>query len=151
MEKRIGMGWDLQLTEKQRQNGFKIRRGWKRLLRLCAGKLLLEQGKFSQARIWLQKAAMQKNQYAQYRLGKLLLIGADDVPKDVDAAIRHLKDSAVQGNQFAQYTLGKLYLLGHEVKADHERLCAIFLRQQHRVIPTHSISSTIKTTSMGRT
>ena len=84
------------------------------------GKLLLEQGKFSQARIWLRKAAMQKNQYAQYRLGKLLLIGADDVPKDVDAAIRHLKDSAAQGNQFAQYTLGKLYLLGQEVKADHE-------------------------------
>ncbi len=84
------------------------------------GKLLLEQGKFSQARSWLQKAATQKNQYAQYRLGKLLLIGADDVPKDVDAAIRHLKVSAVQGNQFAQYTLGKLYLLGHEVKADHE-------------------------------
>ena len=84
------------------------------------GKLLLEQGKFSQARSWLQKAAMQKNQYAQYRLGKLLLIGADDVPKDVDAAIRHLKDSAAQGNQFAQYTLGKLYLLGQEVKADHE-------------------------------
>ena len=84
------------------------------------GKLLLEQGKFSQARSWLQKAATQNNQYAQYRLGKLLLIGADDVPKDVDAAIRHLKDSAAQGNQFAQYTLGKLYLLGHEVKADHE-------------------------------
>lgn len=84
------------------------------------GKLLLEQGKFSQARSWLQKAATQKNQYAQYRLGKLLLIGAEDVPKDVDAAIRHLKDSAAQGNQFAQYTLGKLYLLGHEVKADRE-------------------------------
>ena len=84
------------------------------------GKLLLEQGKFSQARSWLQKAATQKNQYAQYRLGKLLLIGADDVPKDVDAAIRHLKDSAAQGNQFAQYTLGKLYLLGHEVKANQE-------------------------------
>ena len=84
------------------------------------GKLLLEQGKFSQARIWLQKAATQNNQYAQYRLGKLLLIGAEDVPKDAGAAIRHLKDSAVQGNQFAQYTLGKLYLLGQEVKADHE-------------------------------
>lgn len=84
------------------------------------GKLLLEQGEFSQARIWLQKAATQNNQYAQYRLGKLLLIGADDIPKDVDAAIRHLKESAVQGNQFAQYTLGKLYLLGQEVKADHE-------------------------------
>ena len=84
------------------------------------GKLLLEQGKFSQARSWLQKAAMQKNQCAQYRLGKLLLIGADDVPKDMDAAIRHLKDSAAHGNQFAQYTLGKLYLLGHEVKTDRE-------------------------------
>ena len=84
------------------------------------GKLLLEQGEFSQARIWLQKAATQNNQYAQYRLGKLLLIGADDIPKDVDAAIRHLKESAVQGNQFALYTLGKLYLLGQEVKADHE-------------------------------
>ena len=84
------------------------------------GKLLLEQGKFSQARSWLQKAATQNNQYAQYRLGKLLLIGAEDVPKDMDAAIRHLKDSAVQGNQFAQYTMGKLYLLGHEVKADYE-------------------------------
>lgn len=84
------------------------------------GKLLLEQGKFSQARSWLQKAAMQNNQYAQYRLGKLLLIGADDIPKDVDAAIRNLKESAAQGNQFAQYTLGKLYLLGQEVKADHE-------------------------------
>ena len=84
------------------------------------GKLLLEQGKFSQAQSWLQKAATQKNQYAQYRLGKLLLIGADDVSKDVNAAIRHLKDSAAQGNQFAQYTLGKLYLLGQEVKADHE-------------------------------
>ena len=84
------------------------------------GKLLLEQGKFSQARSWLQKAAMQKNQYAQYRLGKLLLIGAEDVPKNVDVAIRHLKDSAAQGNQFAQYTLGKLYLLGQEVKANHE-------------------------------
>ena len=84
------------------------------------GKLLLEQGEFSQARIWLQKAATQNNQYAQYRLGKLLLIGADDVPKDMDAAIRHLKDSAAHGNQFAQYTLGKLYLLGHEVKTDRE-------------------------------
>ena len=84
------------------------------------GKLLLEQGKFSQAQSWLQKASEQNNPYAQYRLGKLLLTGTEDVPKDVDEAIRYLKDSAAQGNQFAQYTLGKLYLLGHEVKADHE-------------------------------
>ena len=84
------------------------------------GKLLLEQEQFSQAQLWLQKASQQNNQYAQYRLGKLLLTGAEGVPKNVDAAIRYLKDSAAQGSQFAQYTLGKLYLLGREVKADRE-------------------------------
>ena len=84
------------------------------------GKLLLEQEQFSQAQLWLQKASQQNNQYAQYRLGKLLLTGAEGVPKNVDAAIRYLKDSAAQGSQFAQYTLGKLYLLGRAVKADRE-------------------------------
>ena len=52
--------------------------------------------------------------------GKLLLTGAEGVPRDAVAAIKLLKDSAAQGNQFAQYTLGKLYLLGQEVQADRE-------------------------------
>lgn len=42
------------------------------------------------------------------------------VPKDIDAAIRLLKDSAGHGNQYAQYMLGKLYLLGQEVKTNRE-------------------------------
>lgn len=57
------------------------------------------------------------NQFAQYRLGKLLLQG-EDAPKDVKAAIRWLTAAAEQGNQYAQYALGKLYLLGKEVPKD---------------------------------
>ena len=72
------------------------------------------------------KAAEQNDPYAQYRLGKLLLTGAEGVPKDVDAAIQLLKDSATQGNSFAQYTLGKLYLLGQEVQADREEALRYF-------------------------
>ena len=67
----------------------------------------------------LQKLAAQGNSFAQYRLGKLYLLG-EDVPKDVDAAIRWLTASAEQGNQYAQYALGKLYLAGRDVPRDRE-------------------------------
>ena len=83
-------------------------------------KLLLEQGQIPQTIHWLRQAADQNDPYAQYRLGMLLLTGAEGVPRDAVAAIKLLKDSAAQGNQFAQYTLGKLYLLGQEVQADRE-------------------------------
>ena len=59
----------------------------------------------------LKRSAGRGNQFAQYRLGKLLLQG-EDAPKDVKAAIRWLTAAAEQGNQYAQYALGKLYLLG---------------------------------------
>ena len=81
---------------------------------------------FPQALYWLRQAAEQNDPYAQYRLGKLLLTGAEGVPKDIDAAIQLLKGSAIQGNSFAQYTLGKLYLLGQEVQADREEALRYF-------------------------
>ena len=68
---------------------------------------------------WLERAAESGNQYAQYRLGKLLLQG-EDVPKDTEAAVRWLAASAEQGSQYAQYALGKLYLMGGEVPEDRE-------------------------------
>ena len=40
--------------------------------------------------------------------------------KDIETAIRYLKDAAQHNNQFAQYTLGKLYLQGKEVHQDRE-------------------------------
>ena len=60
----------------------------------------------------------QDNQYAQYRLAKLL--DDEEIPKDTEKVLRLLTAAAEQGNQFAQYTLGKLYLLGKEIPQDRE-------------------------------
>ena len=46
----------------------------------------------------------QGNQYAQYALGKLFLIGKE-VPQDPEAAVRWFALSAAQGNEYAQYFL----------------------------------------------
>ena len=67
----------------------------------------------------LQKLAAQGNSFAQYRLGKLDLLG-EDVPKDVDAAIRWLTASAEQDNQYAQCALGKFYLAGRDIPRDRD-------------------------------
>jgi len=83
------------------------------------GRLLEQQWRFTEAAAWYQKAAEQDNQYAQYRLAKLLLDG-EEIPKDTEKALRLLTAAAEQGNQFAQYTLGKLYLLGKEIPQDRE-------------------------------
>ena len=87
---------------------------------------MLEQEQFPQALHWLRQTAEQNDPCAQYRLGKLLLTGAEGVAKDIDAAIQLLKDSTTQGNSFAQYTLGKLYLLGQEVQADRKEALRYF-------------------------
>ena len=66
-----------------------------------------------------ERACESGNQYAQYRLGKMCLLGVG-VPKDIERAVRLLSISASQGNQYAQYVLGKLYLQGKEVGQDHD-------------------------------
>ena len=71
----------------------------------------------SEAASWYERASESGNQYAQYRLGKMCLLG-DGVPKDIERAVQLLSDSANQGNQYAQYVLGKLYLQGKEVGQD---------------------------------
>lgn len=83
---------------------------------LC--RLLEQQGRFTEAAAWYQKAVEQDNQYAQYRLAKLL--DDEEIPKDTEKVLRLLTAAAEQGNQFAQYTLGKLYLLGKEIPQDRE-------------------------------
>ena len=67
----------------------------------------------------MKQAAEYGNQHAQYKLGKLYLTG-ELVNKDIETALRYLKDAAQRNNQFAQYTLGKLYLQGNEVHQDRE-------------------------------
>ena len=70
--------------------------------------------------LWISKAAEAGNPAAQYTLAKLYLSG-DDIPKNVEEAMRWLEQSAGQGNQYAQYALGKLYLCGQDIPRDRER------------------------------
>ena len=48
-------------------------------------------------------------------------LAGEDIPKDVDTAIRWLTEAADQNNQYAQYLLGKLYLCGRDVPRDREK------------------------------
>lgn len=54
---------------------------------------------------------------AKYRLGKMFLIG-EDVPKNINYALRWLEESVSEGNEFAEYLLGKTYLKGEDVEQD---------------------------------
>ena len=78
------------------------------------GKLLESENRMEEAAVQYGYAALQKNEYAEYRLAKLYLTG-NGVPKDVSRAVELLDASAKRGNQYAQYTLGKIYLQGYEV------------------------------------
>ena len=57
---------------------------------------------------------------AKYRLGKMFLRG-EDVPKNVDYALRWLEESAAEDNQYAQYLLGKVFLKGEDAEQDLAR------------------------------
>lgn len=57
---------------------------------------------------------------AKYRLGKMFLRG-EDVPKNVDYALRRLEESVSEQNQYAEYLLGKTYLKGEDVEQDLSR------------------------------
>ena len=83
------------------------------------GRFLQRQGRMSEAASWYECACESGNQYAQYRLGKMCLLG-DGVPKDIERAVQLLSGSANQGNQYAQYVLGKLYLQGKEVEQNQD-------------------------------
>ena len=84
------------------------------------GKLLQSQKRMEKAVSCYEKAAVQGNNYAAYRLGRMYLEGTD-VPKDTAKAVEYLTNAAQEGNQYAQYTLGKLYLAGADVGQDREQ------------------------------
>ena len=54
---------------------------------------------------------------AKYRLGKMFLRG-EDVPKNIEYALRWLEESVSEGNQYAEYLLGKTLLRGEDVERD---------------------------------
>lgn len=55
----------------------------------------------------LTASAKLGNQYAQYALGKLYLMGRD-IPRDEEAARKWLTASAEQGNRYAQFFLERI-------------------------------------------
>jgi len=64
---------------------------------------------------------------AKYRLGKMFLRG-EDVPKNIDYALRWLEESASEHNQYAEYLLGKTLLRGEDVEQDLPRAESLLRR-----------------------
>lgn len=59
----------------------------------------------------LTASAEAGNQYAQYVLGKLYLMG-QDIPQDREQALYWLTQSAEQGNEYAQFFLDRWNTMG---------------------------------------
>lgn len=64
---------------------------------------------------------------SKYRLGKMFLRG-EDVPKNIDYALRWLEESVSEGNQYAEYLLGKTLLRGEDVEQDLPRAESLLRR-----------------------
>ncbi|VWD60217.1 Sel1 domain-containing protein [Burkholderia contaminans] len=84
-----------------------------------------EPGLRDEGRGWLETAAAANSKAdapaarrAQLALGKALLLGSSDVPKDYARARTLLGEAAAQGDPAAAYYLGLIYRSGYGVAAD---------------------------------
>ena len=68
---------------------------------------------------------------AKYRLGKMFLRG-EDIPKNIDYALRWLEESVSEGNQYAEYLLGKTFLRGEDVDQDLQRAELLLRRSSNQ-------------------
>lgn len=75
---------------------------------------------------YLSKSADAGNQFAQYALGKLYLIGKD-VEQDKEKAFDYFTRSAAQGNIYAQY------FIDHWNDLPHPDLCLMATRLMHQL------------------
>ena len=73
---------------------------------------------YSQARQWLEKAAVQGFALGQFWLGRMYKDGSG-VPQDYAQARQWLEKAATQGNANAQFDLESLYAFGHGVPQDY--------------------------------
>lgn len=72
----------------------------------------------------LKESAKEGNEYAQYKLGRMLIFN-EFSEEDIDEGVYWLEKSCEQGNQFAEYYLGKQYLGNGKVDENYTR--AIYL------------------------
>lgn len=68
----------------------------------------------------LKMSAKEGNQYAQYRLGRMLI--TDELSEeDIDEGVYWLEKACEQGNEYAEYYLGKQYLGNGNVDENYKR------------------------------
>lgn len=68
----------------------------------------------------LKLSAKEGNQYAQYKLGRMLI--ADELnEEDIDEGVYWLEKACEQGNEYAEYYLGKQYLGNGNVDENYRR------------------------------
>lgn len=72
----------------------------------------------------LKESAKEGNEYAQYKLGRILIVN-EFSEGDIDEGVYWLEKSCEQGNQYAEYYLGKQYLGNGKVNENYTR--AIYL------------------------
>lgn len=79
---------------------------------------------FEKGFILLKESSKEGNEYAQYKLGRMLIVN-EFSEEDIDEGVYWLEKSCEQGNQYAQYYLGKQYLGSGKVDENYTR--AIYL------------------------
>jgi TPR repeat protein len=90
---------------------------------------------FTQAIVWLRKAAQQGDVNAQSSLGTLLSAGMPGAPTDYVEAERWLRKAADQDDSAAQANLGGLYRNGTGVQKDYQIALSWFRRSANQGDP----------------
>lgn len=81
--------------------------------------VVTDQIKFEKGYKYLLQSAEQKNEFAQYQLGKIYADTGLSI-YNMDKAVKYLTLSAEQGNQYAQCRLGSVYFFGKDVLRDEQ-------------------------------
>ena len=102
-----------QTVERQRPNRYVEYR----IGKMYAGGLGTEQND-REALVWFEKAARQRNPYAEYQMAKHILADPSAKPEQTRQAVGWLTHAAEAGLDCAQYALGKLYRDGGPVAQD---------------------------------
>lgn len=68
----------------------------------------------------LKLSAKEGNQYAQYKLGRMLIVN-EFSEEDIDEGVYWLEKACEQGNEYAEYYLGKQYLGNGKVDENYKR------------------------------
>lgn len=80
----------------------------------------LQKHDFEKGFALLKLSAIEGNQYAQYKLGRML-IANELSEEDIDEGVYWLEKACEQGNEYAEYYLGKQYLGNGKVDENYKR------------------------------